>query len=198
MNKKIELKIQDITCTQTSAHAYAMLLKEVNGDRQIPVIIGATEAQSIMLYMGNLKSPRPLTHDLMYTCLTALDAKLLRVLIYAVKDGIFYAHLYLKHNENFLCIDSRTSDAVALAIRMDAPILIYESILESEKLMFDTEEQTEQNGQQNAPEGSIDPVTATPWKNWNGEKLQNRMNQAIEEEDYELAAKLRDEINLRH
>ena len=189
MDKKIELKIQDITSTQAPTHAYAMLLTEINGERQLPIIIGATEAQSILLCMKGLKPPRPLTHDLLYTCLTALGAQLLRVIIYAVKEGVFYAHLYLKRNEDLICIDSRTSDAVALAIRMGAPILIYESILEQEKLNTDSED--DDNSQNEAASRQ------DPWEYWNEERLQNDLSRAINEENYELAAKLRDEINRR-
>ena len=189
-DKKIELKIQEITSTQTPAHAYAMLLTEVNGNRQVPVIIGANEAQSILLCMKGLKPPRPLTHDLFMTCLTALDTQLIRVLIYAVKDGVFYAHLYLKNEESIICVDARTSDAVSLAIRMGAPILMYESILEKEKIR--TTDEKEEN-----PDETKQHSNRAPWEYWNEEKLQRDMENAIEEENYELAAKLRDEINKR-
>lgn len=189
MDKKIELKVLEITGTLAPANAYALLLGERKGDRQLPVIIGASEAQSIMLCMKGIKPPRPLTHDLLHNCLNILETRLLRVLIYKVKDGVFYAQIYLKKDNEMICIDSRTSDAVALALRMSAPIYIYESILDEEKLKCLPQEET-----------SCEPVSTNPeniWQSWNNVQLQQHLNLAVQEENYELAAQLRDEINRR-
>ncbi len=120
--KKIELQVLNISNSQAQAGAYAMVLGEINGMRQLPVIIGASaEAQSMMIEMRGIVPPRPLTHTLFASVLKVLGATLLRVLIYKVDNGVFYSYLYMKTEETILRIDARTSDAVALALRMDAP-----------------------------------------------------------------------------
>lgn len=129
MDKKVELQVINITNSQAQVGAFAMLLGEVDGERQLPIIIGPAEAQATALYLKGVKTPRPLTHDLFTTSLTILGASLIRVLIYKAKDGIFYSYIYLKKDEEIIRIDARTSDAIALAVRADCPILIYESIL---------------------------------------------------------------------
>ena len=125
MDKKVELQVLNITNSQAQVGAFAMLLGEVDGERQLPIIIGAAEAQATALYL---------------TTLGVLGASLLRVLIYKAKDGIFYSYIYLKKDEEIIRIDTRTSDAVALAVRAECPILIYESILEQECLHISNEE----------------------------------------------------------
>ena len=142
MDKKVELQVINITNSQAQVGAFAMLLGEVDGERQLPIIIGPAEAQATALYLKGVKTPRPLTHDLFITSLTVLGASLIRVLIYKAKDGIFYSYIYLKKDEEIIRIDARTSDAVALAVRADCPILIYESILEQECLHMSSEERT--------------------------------------------------------
>ena len=114
----------NISNSQAQAGAYAMVLGEINGMRQLPVIIGSAEAQSMMIEMRGIVPPRPLTHTLFASVLKVLGATLLRVLIYKVDNGVFYSYLYMKTEETILRIDARTSDAVALALRMDAPIFI--------------------------------------------------------------------------
>ena len=140
MDKKVELQVLNITNSQAQVGAFALLLGEVNGERQLPIIIGPAEAQATALYMKGVKTPRPLTHDLFMTIIGVLGASLLRVLIYKAKDGIFYSYIYLKKDEEIIRIDTRTSDAVGMAIRAECPILIYESILEQECLRISNEE----------------------------------------------------------
>lgn len=124
MDKKVELQVLNITNSQAQVGAFALLLGEVNGERQLPIIIGPAEAQATALYMKGVKTPRPLTHDLFMTIIGVLGASLLRVLIYKAKDGIFYSYIYLKKDEEIIRIDTRTSDAVGMAIRAECPILI--------------------------------------------------------------------------
>ena len=140
MDKKVELQVLNITNSQAQVGAFAMLLGEVDGERQLPIIIGPAEAQATALYLKGIKTPRPLTHDLFTTSLTVLGVSLIRVLIYKAKDGIFYSYVYLKRDEDIIRIDARTSDAIALAVRADCPILIYESILDRECLRIPDEE----------------------------------------------------------
>jgi bifunctional DNase/RNase len=179
--KKIELQVLNISNSQAQAGAYAMVLGEINGMRQLPVIIGSAEAQSMMIEMRGIVPPRPLT------VLKVLGATLLRVLIYKVDNGVFYSYLYMKTEETILRIDARTSDAVALALRMDAPIFIYDDILEAECLKTEHSITPTQQTDDAAADAATQKKTLKQLK----EALQN----AIDAEDYERAAQLRDIIN---
>lgn len=123
MNNKIELQVISITNSQAQIGAFAMLLGEVNGERQLPIIIGPAEAQATALYLKGLQTPRPLTHDLFTAAINVLGANLLRVLIYKAEEGIFYSYIYLKKENEIIRMDARTSDAIALAVRAGAPFL---------------------------------------------------------------------------
>lgn len=182
--KKIELQVLNISNSQAQAGAYALLLGEVDGERQLPVIIGASEAQVIVIELKGLVSPRPLTHNLFASVLEVLGVQLIRVLIYKVDNGVFYSYLYMKEEEAILRIDARTSDAVALALRMGAPILIYEDILEAERMK--TEETTGNDKEPDQEELSREDAL---------DILKAALQKAVEEEDYERAALLRDRIN---
>ncbi len=192
MDKKIELQVINITNSQAQVGAFAMLLGEVNGERQLPIIIGPAEARATALYLKGVKTPRPLTHDLFITSLTILGSSLIRVLIYKAKDGIFYSYIYLKKDEEIIRIDARTSDAIALAVRANCPILIYESILEQECLHLSSEERTRSEKTDNDDEEEYDLPGATSGT------LEEALEQAIKDENYELAARIRDQINSRN
>lgn len=179
--KKIELQVLNISNSQAQAGAFAMVLGEVDGERQLPIIIGAYEAQSMVIELKGIVPPRPLTHNLFASVLEVLGVKLMRVLIYKVDNGVFYSYLYMKADETVLRIDSRTSDAVALALRMEAPIFIYEEILEAERLK--TGDETTDND--------------APAQETSLEQLKAALEKAIKEEAYERAAQLRDQINQR-
>ena len=140
----------------------------------------------LQVCLKGVKAPRPLTHDLFYTCLNVLGAKMLRVLIYKAKEGVFYSYIYLQKDEEIIRIDSRTSDAIALAVRSDCPVFIYESILEREYIRLDDSDKpdTEQQEEETNDSGNMN-------------SLEQALEQAIKEENYELAARLRDEINRR-
>ena len=180
MDKKVELQVINITNSQAQVGAFAMLLGEVDGERQLPIIIGPAEAQATALYLKGVK--------------TILGASLIRVLIYKAKDGIFYSYIYLKKDEEIIRIDARTSDAVALAVRADCPILIYESILEQECLHMSSEERTrsEETDNDEVAEEEHDLPGAT------SRTLEEALEQAIKDENYELAAQIRDQINSRN
>lgn len=185
MDKKIELQVLNISNSQAQVGAYALLLGEVEGKRQLPIIIGPAEAQATALSLKGVKAPRPLTHDLFYTCLNILGTKMLRVLIYKAKEGVFYSYIYLKKDEEIIRIDSRTSDAIALAVRSECPIYIYESILEREYIRMDDAETPP--AEQNNEEETSDSVSIS--------SLEEALDKAIREENYELAARIRDQIN---
>lgn len=180
--KKIELQVSNISNSQAQIGAYALVLGEVDGERELPVIIGASEAQAMVIELKGIAPPRPMTHNLFASVLEALRVKLMQVLIYKVDNGVFYSYLYMKTEESILRIDARTSDAVALALRMQAPIFVYEEILETERL------KTEANGENETDKG------ATSQKN-PLDALKIALQKAIEEENYEQAAVLRDQIN---
>lgn len=186
MDKKVELQVLNISNSQAQAGAYAMVLGEVDGERQLPIIIGPAEAQATALCLKGVKAPRPLTHDLFYTSLNVLGAKLLRVLIYKAKEGVFYSYIYLQKDEEIIRVDARTSDAVALAVRADCPIYVYESILEQEHLRIDDSENSDPEIVEQE-ENEIVPDSM--------DSLRKALEKAIKEENYELAARLRDEIN---
>lgn len=186
--KKVELQVLNISNSQAQAGAYALVLGEMDGKRQLPVIIGASEAQAMVIEMKGIAPPRPLTHNLFASVLEVLGVHLMRVLIYKVDNGVFYSYLYLKvkEGETILRVDSRTSDAVALALRMNAPIFIYEEILEAERLK--TGENTDNDKESDHEELSREDAL---------EILKAALQKAVEEEDYEHAALLRDQINQR-
>ena len=194
MDKKIELQVINITNSQAQVGAFAMLLGEVNGERQLPVIIGPAEAQATALYLKGINPPRPLTHDLFMTSLTVMGASLLRVLIYKAKEGIFYSYIYLKKDDEITRIDARTSDAIALAVRADCPILIYNSLLERECLHLSDEESPHSEDSGNDEEEQENPVPSTV----TSISLEEELEKAIKAENYELAAKIRDQINVRN
>lgn len=186
--KKVELQVLNISNSQAQVGAYAMVLGEVDGERQLPVIIGASEAQAMVIELKGIIPPRPLTHNLFASVLEVLHVKLMRVLIYKVDNGVFYSYIYLKADETIMRIDSRTSDAVALAVRMNAPIFIFEEILETERLK--TEERTANDLNNGLPKGEI--MRESPLG-----ILKAALEKAVKDEDYERAAQLRDQINNR-
>lgn len=199
MDKKVELQVLNITNSQAQVGAFAMLLGEVNGERRLPIIIGPAEAQATALYLKGIKTPRPLTHDMIMTILGVLGASLLRVLIYKAKDGIFYSYIYLKKDEEIIRIDTRTSDAVSLAVRAECPILIYESVLEQECLRISNEEKKhpEESEDEDDEEPEDEKKRELP-RNVSSMSLEEALDQAIKDENYELAAKIRDRINSRN
>lgn len=175
----------NISNSQAQAGAYALMLGEVDGERQLPVIIGASEAQAMVIELKGIVPPRPLTHNLFASVLEILGVKLMRVLIYKVDNGVFYSYLYMKEDETILRIDARTSDAVALALRMNAPIFIYEDILEAERIK--TEESSDSENKETGRENLLKKDTL--------DLLKEALQKAVEEENYERAALLRDQIN---
>lgn len=194
MKEEIELQILNITNSQAQVGAFALLLGELDGERQLPIIIGPVEAQSIALALKEVRTPRPLTHDLFMTSLKVLGASLQQVLIYKAQEGVFYSSIFLKQDGEITRIDSRTSDAIALAVRADCPIFISASVLERECLRIsDNEEKSPEEEQAEEAEEERKPLRdAAPMS------LENRLEQAIKNEDYEQAALIRDRIKSRN
>jgi bifunctional DNase/RNase len=183
--ENIQVDILGLSTSPSSGGAYALILKEINGPRRLPIIIGAFEAQSIALEMEGIKPPRPLTHDLMKTIIDSLGVGLTDVFISELRDGTFYARLSLDSQE----IDSRPSDAIALAVRFGVPIFVADKVMD-EAAFVPENEQTDVSQQSTPPSTE----TAPKPKLSKLEQLQNQLNEAIAKEDYEKAARLRDEI----
>ncbi len=174
---------------------YAILLGEVDGSRRLPVVIGMFEAQAIAIHMEKIKSPRPLTHDLFKNTLQAFNIHLREVIINDLVDGTFHAKLICERNGEILEIDSRPSDAMALAVRFNCPIMTYDFILDSAGIAIEEPNEitvSHARAEENIPQR--DPYDFT---NYPLEELRKILNKMVEKEDYEMAAKVRDEIKRR-
>jgi bifunctional DNase/RNase len=193
---KIKLNILGLSVSQSQSGAYALVLAEENGDRRIPIIIGPIEAQSIAIQLEGLKPPRPLTHDLFKQMASAFDIYISEIVIYKLEEGIFYSELVCIKDGKQVIIDSRTSDAVALALRFECPIFTTEDILERAGIVIEFEnEHTQEEWHQ--------PITDEPTKGkfeygkYTSAELTEMLTNAIKDEDYEKASSIRDEINRR-
>lgn len=182
--KKVKLQVTSLSPCQEQPGAYTLLLSETEGERQLPVIIAASEAQAITLELRGIHPPRPLTHTLFASVLEAVGINLLRVLIYRIEKGIFYTYIYLRSNDVILRVDSRTSDAVILAMHMGAPILVYDDLL--------------QNKCNTLQDDEPDELTEEEVQKMVEESLKSALQKAIDEENYERAAVLRDRLKHLH
>ena len=190
MKEKIKLKILGITFSQVQAGAYALILVEDEGFRRLPVIIGTPEAQSIAIFLEGLTPPRPLTHDLFISFSKALNIELKGVYIYKYEDGVFFSELLFDNNGNELRIDSRTSDAIAIAIRVSVPIYTTEIIMQETGIVM----QDDDNSLKELEEVESN-TNISSYEDMNLEELRKILNEAINSEDYEKASNLRDIIN---
>ncbi|MDP1677947.1 MAG: bifunctional nuclease family protein [Bacteroidota bacterium] len=185
--EKVQVDILGLSTSPSSAGAYALILKETNGKRKLPIIIGAFEAQSIALELEGMKPPRPLTHDLMRNIIDMFAVSLNEVCINELRDGTFYAKLTIEGLSETQEVDSRPSDAIALAVRYGAPIYVGEEVLNEAGVVSEDDDETEE---------TLTKEESTPVKKsvTKLEQLQTSLKEAIEKEDYEKAAKLRDDI----
>jgi hypothetical protein len=184
--------ILGLSTNPASGGAYALILKEVHGERRLPIIIGASEAQSIALEMEGIKPPRPLTHDLMKNIIGAFGGELHDIIIDELREGTFYAKL----NIDSQVIDSRPSDAIALAVRYGAQIYVAAAVMDEAAFVPEEEEEQPQTDEDPAPakpQQKPKPAPAAP-KLTRLEQLQQQLREAIDKEQYERAAQLRDEI----
>jgi bifunctional DNase/RNase len=197
--KKIALSISGLSYSQTQSGAYALVLSEQQGNRRLPIIIGSYEAQAIAIHLEKMAPSRPLTHDLFKTFCESFLIDVKEVIIYNLSEGIFYAKLVCtQHDANDVEIDARTSDAIALAVRFNCPIYTYEFILSSAGIVI--EEEDEEKGEPQTVGAEKPKKSERPKDELSGksmEELQELLDQAIEEEAYERAGKIRDEINKR-
>jgi len=202
--KTIQLSIIGLTYSQTQKNAYALLLGEEEGPRRLPIVIGAFEAQSIAIALEkDILPPRPLTHDLFTSFALTFNIYLKKVMIHKLEEGIFYSYLVCEFNGETHQIDSRTSDAVALALRFNSPIYTYEEILEKAGIILDDQKSKLTNKIESKVKSKPlkkESVKSSEFdlKRLSEKALTNKLNLALEKEDYELAASLRDELNRRN
>jgi len=202
--KTIQLSIIGLTYSQTQKNAYALLLGEEEGPRRLPIVIGAFEAQSIAIALEkDILPPRPLTHDLFTSFALTFNIYLKKVMIHKLEEGIFYSYLVCELNGETHQIDSRTSDAVALALRFNSPIYTYEEILEKAGIILDDQKSKLTNKIESKVKSK--PLmkesvksSESDLKRLSEKALNNKLKIALEKEDYELAASLRDELNRRN
>lgn len=193
--QKIRLNILGLSVSQTQSGAYALVLAEENGDRRIPIIIGPVEAQAIAIQLEGLTPPRPLTHDLIKNIALAFNVALLEVTIYKLEEGIFYSELLCEMDGKEISIDSRTSDAVALALRFRCPIYTSEEILKKAGIVLELDD--EHSPVRSFAEDDIKPPLTSSYSQYTLKELKEMLNEAIQNEDYERASIIRDELNKR-
>lgn len=195
MQKKVRLNILGLSVSQTQSGAYALVLNEENGDRRIPIIIGPVEAQAIAIQLEGLKPPRPLTHDLIKNIAFSFDIAVLEVVIYKLEEGIFYSELLCEMDGKEVRIDSRTSDAVALALRFRCPIYTTEEILQKAGIVLETDE--DDSTLKNKAEDQLENTYSGTYENYTVGELEELLSDAIHKEDYEKASIIRDELSRR-
>jgi len=189
--KKIELEIVALSHSITQTHSYAVVLGEVNGLRRLPIVIGGFEAQAIAVALERMQPSRPLTHDLMKNFMMAFNIDLHEIIINDLQEGIFYSKLICSSDKDTVEIDSRTSDAVALAVRFGCPIYTYDNILESAGILMEEDDKKKKVVVSHNDEGNDD------LKKLSLTELESLLNEVLEHEDYIKAASIRDEINRR-
>ena len=190
---RIELKIVGLSYSQTQSGAYALILAEKNGKRRLPIIIGGFEAQAIAVELEKMTPSRPLTHDLFKTFSSAFQINVKEIMIHNLNEGVFFAKLICTKEDETVEIDARTSDAIAIGVRFNAPIFTTEEILSSAGILLDEELEDDDDIMG-------DTIVETENETIDSksiEDLKEELNIAIENEDYELASRIRDEIQRR-
>ncbi|WP_159021813.1 bifunctional nuclease family protein [Formosa sp. L2A11] len=201
----VRLNIKGISYSQTQNGAYALILNEVDGDRKLPIVIGAFEAQSIAIALEKeIRPPRPLTHDLFKNFSDRFDITVKQVIIHKLVDGVFYSSLICERDKIEEIIDARTSDAIALALRFQAPIFTYKNILDKAGIYLKINPEKENDDSQSdlLSDDLISEELETPskeegYKGKTTEELNQLLANAVMDEDYEKAAQIRDEISKR-
>ena len=204
----VRLNIKGISYSQTQNGAYALILSEVDGERKLPIVIGAFEAQSIAIALEKeIKPPRPLTHDLFKNFADRFEIVVKQVIIHKLVDGVFYSSLICERDKIEEIIDARTSDAIALALRFQAPIFTYKNILDKAGIYLKGDGKNEEEEEEKEKEdiivdelfsNEIEIKSDEPnYKKFSLNELNNMLDQAVKNEDYEKAARIRDEISKR-
>ncbi|OYU84382.1 MAG: hypothetical protein CFE24_07180 [Flavobacterium sp. BFFFF2] len=199
----VKLTIKGISYSQTQNGAYALILNEVDGERKLPIVIGAFEAQSIAIALEKeIKPPRPLTHDLFKNFADRFDIVVKQVIIHKLVDGVFFSSIICERDKIEEIIDARTSDAIALALRFNAPIFTYKNILDKAGIYLNpsnTESEDDEADLENEDEAVATTTndSSNLYKKMSQAELYEALEQAVQDEDYEKAANIRDEISKR-
>jgi bifunctional DNase/RNase len=188
---KVALKVNNIAHSVTHKNSYTVVLSEIGGNRIIPLVVGAFEAQSIAVALENMKPSRPLTHDLFKNAFKSFNIQLQQVIITSQLEGIFYSNLVCKMGDETVNLDSRTSDALALALRFGCPIFTYEALLNEVGIFLEEEEEKAKSAQVEITKEKKEPQK----ERISREDLEKKLQEALEKEDYELAARLRDQLS---
>ena len=198
----VELKIQGISYSDNTSGAFALILQETNGSRKLPIVIGGFEAQAIAIGLEKkIKTSRPLTHDLFKSFAHKFDIKLNHIIISKLKDGVFFSNIVCENNDDVIKIDSRTSDAIALSIRFNVPIFVKKDILDEagfddDKKYFEEINFTDDNFFKDES-SSKSYGKSKDIKKISTNNIKKMLENSLQNEDYEMAAKLRDELNFR-
>ena len=193
--KKLKLEIVGLSYSQTQTGAYALVLGEAKGKRRLPIIIGGFEAQAIAIELEKMTPSRPLTHDLFKSFAETFHILVNEVIIYNLVEGIFFAKLICNNGAKDVEIDARTSDAIALAVRFDCPIYTYEFILSSAGIILEDQTAIPEAG--STEEVQVEATDNGEFGTRSTEELKEMLNQALSDEEYERASKIRDELNQR-
>lgn len=193
MDKKIKLSVLGFSFNQNHTGTYGLVLAEEKGQRRLVVMIGTAEAQAIAFKLQKTMPPRPLTHDLMHAIFITFDISLIEVMIYAYKDGIFYSRIVLRQNEKVVELESRTSDAINIALRTNSPIYATEYIMEELSVVFEDNNQIQTEG--DTQDGT--DLTGN-YGQLDSDEIKSLLEKAVNDENYELASILRDELKKRH
>lgn len=197
--KKIKLDIVGLSYSQTQSGAYALVLGEVSGRRRLPIIIGSFEAQAIAIEIEKMTPSRPLTHDLFKSFAQAYQIEVQEIIIYNLVDGIFYSKLICSDGKRSVEIDARTSDAIAIAVRFDCPIFTYEFILSTAGIVIEGNDFVYlENINETQEDKTVNTSTVgSGFASLSVDELKTKLQEALAEESYEKAAKIRDELNKR-
>lgn len=202
----VKLTIKGISYSQTQNGAYALILNEVDGERKLPIVIGAFEAQSIAIALEKeIKPPRPLTHDLFKNFADRFDIVVKQVIIHKLVDGVFFSSIICERDKIEEIIDARTSDAIALALRFNAPIFTYKNILDKAGIFLKISPSDAEKGDEETNDDVLSPpqtfgtetVSGEGYSQYSLQELNELLEGAVQNEDYEKAAKIRDEISKR-
>ena len=196
--EKIELKIIGLSYSQTQSGAYALVLSEKQGTRRLPIIIGGFEAQSIAIELENMKPSRPLTHDLFKSFAESFSISIKEVVIYNLIEGVFYSKIVCDKDGEEVEIDARTSDAIAIGIRCECPVYTFEHILSSAGIQLEEEMDEAQGVPAEEPEEAEAAVHGSELSGMTDEELNRLLQEALDQEDYERASEIRDELNKRN
>lgn len=196
---KVRLEIVGMTYSESSTGAYVLILGDRNSHLRLPIVIGGAEAQSIAVGIERQRNSRPLTHDLFIKFADTFNINIREVVINRFRDGVFYAMLVCEHNGQLTMVDARPSDAIALAVRLNCEIYAYETVMEEAGIeMEDESEETREESEKMKDESGeieVESGASAPLSTQNIEELEEQLQEAIENEDYERAALLRDKIN---